>query len=188
MKIIGSTSCRVGAAAGHDGDECRANLLEDHSVGCVVCETIYPKMSDRMLRVYCAIARIYGVPRVNLGSTIQPGTAAYNHACLCGFDPNLSDHVNTVFTRKGESVRLTYYRAQEVELITPDLSIGRPLSESELALMSDSMKSCVAALEVEGFRVRHFQDFSGLRIVMAAGRPVGTLGAVIGASIEITRR
>lgn len=186
MQIIGPASCTVGAAAGHDGDECRANLLADGRVLCVTCGTVYPKLSAKMASIFRVIASNYGSPKVELGSSIEPGTGEYNASCLCGYDPQQSDRVSALFRRRDCSARLQYYESSAGELERANLlTVGRKLIAAELALMSDHMRNCVSALEAEGFSVLQFQREVYLRVFMTAGRQVGQMGCVIGAEVEL---
>ena len=185
MKSIEFASCPVGDAAGHDGDECRASRYEDGSIACVACQTRYPRLSSTMRQVFRSIASIYGTPRVQLGSSIQPGSAAYDASCLCGYDPKLSDRVQAFFGRQGESVKLDYDMSNEAEINTPNLGFGRDATEAELALMSPSMRSCLQALASHGFRLRHISREQGTRVVLACGRPIGSMGFVLGATVEL---
>jgi hypothetical protein len=188
-KIVGHAICPVGTAAGHDGDEIRANLLSDGTIGCYICETCYPKMSAPMLKVWRTIASCYGTtPKVRLGSSLQPGTREYDLACLGGSDPAVSDQVCAKYTRKNETATLQYHESDERELSSPDRSIGRDLSVDERAQLSPMMNSCVTELEALGFRVQHVaNDSMGLRVVMNIGRSVGSMGYVAGAQVELRR-
>lgn len=189
MKIVSSTTCPVGSAAGHDADECRANLLEDGSVLCVICSTCYPKMSAKMREVWRAIVSSgFSLPQVQLGSTIEPGSREYNASCLSGYDPSQSDMVRAQFARGNSSVRLEYEVHNQSELDTADLSIGRSLTDEELAFTPEHVRSCVSALEALGFRVRGVNCDHEYRIVMTCGRPVGSMGFVIGADIRLSWR
>lgn len=190
MKYVQDCCCPIGPAAGHDGDFCRARLFDNGQISCFGCATVYPKMSARMLRVWRAIvASGFNSPTVELGSTIQRGTPAYDASCLCGYDPALSDRVvaNFLGDRK-QAVHLEYFQSDEAEIDNPHDSFGRKLTADELAITPDQIKVCVDKLEAEGFRVRHFQTENGLRIVMMSGRPVGTMGYVIGVTVELTQR
>ena len=187
IKIVGHAICPVGSAAGHDGDEIRANLLSDGTIGCFICETCYPKMSEPMLKVWRTIASCCGTtPKVRLGSSLQPGTTEYDRACLSGYDPAVFDHVCAKYTRKNETVTLQYQQSNEPELKSPDRSIGRDLTVEERAQLSPMLNSCVTELEALGFRVQHIaSDSMGLRVVMNIGRPVGPMGYVLGALVEL---
>ncbi len=187
MKIIDACTCPLGPTAGHDRDECRANLVEDGSIICVICATRYPKMSPNMHQVWKTIvASGYGVPSVQLGSQTQPGTEAYNMSCLCGYDPNLSDMVRAKFNGgKKEHVDLEYEQGNEQELNSPTLSIGRALTHAELARCSERTRGCIAALETLGFRVTSVGTEIGFTVRMMSGRPVGSMGYIIGASIQL---
>jgi hypothetical protein len=138
-----------------------------------------------MRQVYRSIAAIYGTPKVEIGSRTQPGTAAYNAACLSGYDPALSDNVRAEFRLRGASATLQYELGTEAEMDKPELSFGREAGADDLALMSESMRSCVAALAKHGFRLRHVSNEHGTRVVLACGRPVGTMGFVLGATVEL---
>ncbi len=187
MKIVSSCTCPVGSAAGHDADECRANLLEDGSVLCVICGTVYPKMSDRMRQVWRAICSSgFRVPSVQLGSATKPGTEAYGAACLSGYDPNLSDMVRATFCSGKESVHLDYELSNEAEIDNPDLSLTRKPGDDELAALPERTRKCVKALEELGFRVRHIQTTAPARVAMSCGRPVGSMGFVLGASVVLS--
>jgi hypothetical protein len=189
MKIVASCTCPVGALAGHDADECRANLLEDESVLCVICGCTYPKMSAKMRDVWRAIVSSgFNVPQVQLGSSTERGSREYNAACLSGYDPAQSDMVRAQFRRGDSSVRLEYEQHNQSELDTADLSIGRSLTADELSFTPDHVRACVASLEALGFRVRHVGVEHEYRIVMTCGRPVGSMGYVIGASIQLSWR
>lgn len=189
MKIIDSTICPLGASAGHDADECRANLLEDRSVLCVTCATTYPRMSAKMRSVWKAIVSSgFSVPKVQLGSQVERGTGEYDAACLSGYDPAQSDMVRAQFTRGDSRVRLEYELRNESEIDTADLSVGRKLSDEESAFTPEHVRTCVNALEALGFRVRHVGVEHEYRIVMTCGRPVGSMGYVIGASIQLNWR
>lgn len=189
MKIIASATCPVGDAAGHDADECRANLLEDGSILCVTCATRYPKMSEAARRIWRAIVSSgFNVPTVQLGSLTEPGTPAYSASCLSGYDPSQSDMVRACFTCSGESVRLSYERHNEAEIEKSDRTVGRVLSSNELAETPERIKRCVAALEAEGFRVRGFNHEIGKTITMTCGRPVGSMGYVLGLAVELSWR
>lgn len=186
MKIIGFACCPVGAAAGHDADECRANLVEDGSIVCITCATRYPKMSPAMQQIWQTICRSgFSTPEVEIGSKTQPGTPAYDAACLSGYDPRLSDRVQASFRAGKASVRLDYEQSNEAELQSPDRSLARSLSAGESAQVPDKVKALIQELALLGFCLRCFQSQHRNRIVMTCGRPVGSMGFVLGANAEI---
>lgn len=186
MKIVGSCTCPVGSAAGHDADECRANLLEDGSILCVICSCRYPKMSQPMQRIWRAICESgYKTPMVELGSATKPGTSAYDASCLSGYDPALSERVYAVFAAGAEKVVLSYEQNDEPELANPDRSLDRELTAGEAACLPARVKDCVERLKSLGFCLRHFGDELHMRIVMTCGRPVGSMGYVLGATVEL---
>lgn len=190
MKIIASTVCPVGSAAGHDADECRANLVEDGSIICIACATQYPRMSDRMKRIWRTVCSCgFRSPSVQLGSQTRPGTAAYDASCLCGHDPNLSDMVRAQFCAGDQTVSLQYERSNEAEIENPDLSLARTLSAAEEASLPTRIKDCVKALAAEGFCLRHVDTDSALpRVAMTCGRLVGSMGYVLGVSVDMSWR
>lgn len=186
MKIVGTATCPIGYYAGHDADECRANQLDNGNIRCYACGTDYPKFSKEMKAIWAAICMSgFNAPSVKLGSEIQPGTPEYNASCLCGYDPAQSDRVQATFTREGQCVRLDYERSNEVEVSNPDRSLHRSLTWNELEALPYRVVGCVDGLIEHGFCLRHV-DLEKGRVVMSCGRPVGTMGYVIGVMAELT--
>lgn len=187
MKIVGSVCCPVGPSAGHDADESRANLIEDGSVLCVTCATRYPKMGDTMKRVWQSICKAgFNTPQVHLGSHTKPGTPAYDASCLSGYDPLLSDRVQATFVAADATVVLSYEQSVEPELASPDRSLHMELSAEQKALLPARVQLLLESLPAQGFCLRQFQTERGLRLVLSCGRPVGKMGFVLGATVEIT--
>lgn len=54
MKIIGTAACPACAIAGHDGDSCRANLLDNQHVACYSCGSITAVPSQKDRQVFAA--------------------------------------------------------------------------------------------------------------------------------------
>lgn len=190
MKIVSTTCCPVGPSAGHDGDESRAYLLDNGSVACGTCATTYPKMSNKVLAVYRAICSSgFHAPAVELGSRIQPGTGECNAACLSGYDPAQSDRVQATFKRDGLICRLDYEQRNESEIENPSVhSRVRRLSTNERASLPEFIGNTAKALEGLGFSVRHLSEveMGKRRLLLSCGREVGSMGYVIGLSVELS--
>ncbi|MBX9689864.1 MAG: hypothetical protein K2X27_24350 [Candidatus Obscuribacterales bacterium] len=187
MKITGTCSCPVGDAAGHEADACRANLCDDGSVLCVICGTTYPKMSPRMKRAWRAVAANLGVvPSVKLGDFTQPGTPAYDAACLSGYDPNLSTMVRASFQTGALELKFEYERENEHEMENSPADLGRLLGPQD-EKMPAPLYACVKALTEVGFRIAHVgpDDMGGMFMTLRCGRPVGKMGFVIGVGVEL---
>ncbi len=186
MKIVGFATCPVGYHLGHDADECRANKLDTGGIFCVTCDAVYPEFNPQMKAIWAAIcASGFYAPTVKHGSDTQPGTDAYNAACLSGYDPSQSDRVQATFIRDGQAVRLDYEQSNQHEVINPDRSLQTSIPAAALETMPPRIVGCIDALTALGFCVRSI-DSTMNTVTMTCGRPVGTMGYVIGVSAALS--
>lgn len=189
--------CPVGSAAGHDADECRANRnLDDGSILCITCDTVYPnpdELSPRSLRVLRLVAQQgFGTPKFLLGSQSLPGTPEYNAACLSGHDPSQSTQVRAHYGRGRLSISLNWDKADNASIENFDTDVGRTtlsqIGADELASIPEPLKKLALALEAEGFCFRALSPAtdSYRSITLTCGKSIGKMGHVAGISATLS--
>lgn len=186
--IVGFAVCPVGPAAGHDGDECRANALSDGGVLCVVgCQgATYPA---EIVKLFGA-ARGLGlsVTSIRNGSQItremppreEGGISPYAAACLSGYDPATFEitYLDLVFA-DGVKGQIKYtpeeaaYAAED-----PTTNFGRVFEGNELSDIPASAADFARRLTGLGFRLTAAIDDDGCRTLkLMKGR--GIIGSKI---------
>ncbi len=187
-----SHACPIGAAAGHDGDGCRAQMCKDNIVVCFACQEAFPAdMAKRLVAGLRIATRLFGIPKTKIGSDTAVGTAEYNAACLSGYDPALSTAVRAVFTKAGKTVTFAWDRENNEQIDTPDANVGNEFNElpdTDTRIIPDDIRQCVVELNALGYRVRHVAPNNGYnaRVVMTCGKSIGQMGYVAGVSVELT--
>lgn len=185
VKIIGNAVCVVGARAGHDADECRANALSDGGILCVICGSTYPAAIVQLFEA--ARGTDLRVTNMRNGSAITPDTppsrpgdiAPYAAACLSGYDPATFEITRMAIALEGGVGGSIKYTPEEAAYAAePTDNYGRVFVGNELPNIPASAADFARRLTGLGFRLTCASDDNG-RCVLKLMKGRGIVGSKI---------
>lgn len=191
VTITGFATCVVGARAGHDGDECRANATSDGGIFCVICGTTYPKavvevfeaargIDLRVTRIQngSAITRDMPAP-VDTGNPHVLHISPYDAACLSGHDPAQFEITRIgLALPDGVTGEIKYTPEDAAAAANPTDNFGQEYAGSGITAVPESTHRFAVALARLGFRVSgHVHDMSGHTLKLSKGH--GIIGSKI---------
>ncbi|MBY0552364.1 MAG: hypothetical protein K2W95_34105 [Candidatus Obscuribacterales bacterium] len=195
--IVGSATCRQGAAKGHDGDACRANLMSNGGVSCIFCGT--SEAPDDAHRTRALDGLVVGVCAV-LAPLSTTGKHEYTRDCPGGHgaEANGFDFKNLVrdtylFAGKGTvtSARLQFFVTELPYAAAADTGYGVTLTDADRARLPEDVLKSVATLEKMGFCLRgqetalHDDPIEGQWLSLTRGTLVGKMGCVLGLNVRL---
>lgn len=195
LLIVGSATCPQGAAKGHDGDACRANLLSNGGVFCIFCGT--SPVPDNAHRTRALDGLVAGVRTIL--AELSAGTPDYKRDCPGGHgaEANGFDFKDLVrdtyrYTGRGSlrTVELQYFVTELPYAAEAETGYGTTLTDADKARLPADVIAAVAKLEKIGFCVRgqetglHEDPIEGCWISLTRGTPVGKMGYVLGMNVR----
>lgn len=122
------------------------------------------------------------------GQQVALSISDYAGACLSGHDPATSDLVRMQFKGvPGLTVELWYFQSQVKSVENPSTDYGHRIdADTEAPRIPPQVLKALDGLQTIGVRVAAVNLGGTLRhIALACGQPVGSMGAVIGARLQI---
>jgi hypothetical protein len=176
VTITGPTLCVVGACAGHDADECRANALSNGGIMCVVCGDTYPSEIVKLITALRGDGFRLRIAQSGSRYKNDRGSEGYAAACLSGYDPALYQYTRFEFERDGGFVNgLISYTAEEALYAAsePTDNFGHVFVGNELAKIQPAALDMIQKATALGFRCTLASDQDGECIVkLAKGRGI----------------